>query len=165
MQNYLIKVFCLNMIYFYTNIDKDCYKWFILPILYMHFECKIFFSGQSGKKLDKVSRDPRTGKGIIMVKYPCTYIVSCWKFITVCFTLWIYAKNDAYLMTFFSHTREELLCCQCMEKGEDEAGWSRSWPQQTILGRWTSQYCALKTTDFLLNYFLLFTCSMHWKIL
>lgn len=70
-------------------------------------------------------------------------------------TLWIYAKNDAYLMTFFSHTREEFLCCQCMEKGEDEAGWSRSWPQQTILGCWTSQYCALKTTDFLLNYFLL----------
>lgn len=139
----MIKIFCLNMIYFYTNIDKDCYKWFILPMLYMYFECKIFFSGQSGKKLDKVSRDPRTGKGIIMVKYPCTYIVSCWKFTAVCFTLWIYAKNDAYLMTFFSHTREEFLCCQCMEKGEDEAGWSRSWPQQTILSRWTSQYCAL----------------------
>lgn len=33
------------------------------------------FSGQSGKKLDKVSRDPRTGKGIIMVKYPRTYHV------------------------------------------------------------------------------------------
>lgn len=45
------------------------FKWFILPMLYMYFECKIFFSGQSGKKLDKVSRDPRTGKGIIMVKY------------------------------------------------------------------------------------------------
>lgn len=45
------------------------FKLFILPILYMYFECKIFFSGQSGKKLDKVSRDPRTGKGIIMVKY------------------------------------------------------------------------------------------------
>lgn len=133
------------------------FKWFILPMLYMYFECKIFFSGQSGKKLDKVSRDPRTGKGIIMVKYPCTYIVSCWKFTTVCFTLWIYAKNNLYLMTFFSHTREEFLCCQCMEEGEDEAGWSRSWPQQTILRRWTSQYCALiKKTDLLFN--LLVVC-------
>lgn len=132
----------------------------MLLIIYFAYAIHVFwmqniFSGQSGKKLDKVSRDPRTGKGIIMVKYPCTYIVSCWKFTTVCFTLWIYAKNDAYLMTFFSHTREEFLCCQCMEKGEDEAGWSRSWPQQTILGCWTSQYCALKTTDFLLNYVLL----------
>lgn len=134
----------------------------MLLIIYFAYARHVFwmqniFSGQSGKKLDKVSRDPRTGKGIIMVKYPCTYIVSCWKFTAVCFTLWIYAKNDAYLMMFFSHTREEFLCCQCMEKGEDEAGWSRSWPQQTILGCWTSQYCALiKKTDLLFN--LLVVC-------
>lgn len=35
---------------------------------YAIFWMQNIFSGQSGKKLDKVSRDPRTGKGIIMVE-------------------------------------------------------------------------------------------------
>lgn len=56
------------MIYFYRNNDKD------FQIIYFAYTIHVFwmqniFSGQSGKKLDKVSRDPRTGKGIIMVKY------------------------------------------------------------------------------------------------
>lgn len=113
------------------------------------------FSGQSGKKLDKVSRDPRTGKGIIMVKYHVPTLYHVENYCCLVYSLNLCKEWCIFLMTFFSHTREEFLCCQCMEKGEDEAGWSRSWPQQTILGCWTSQYCALKTTDFLLNYFLL----------
>lgn len=44
----------------------------MLLIIYFAYAIHVFwmqniFSGQSGKKLDKVSRDPRTGKGIIMV--------------------------------------------------------------------------------------------------
>lgn len=62
------------------------------------------FSGQSGKKLDKVSRDPRTGKGIIMV----TMYLHCimLKITAVWFTLWIYAKNDAYFWWHFSAIQE-----------------------------------------------------------
>lgn len=67
------------MVYVYTNNDEDLYELLILPVLYFAiFWMQNIFSGQSGKKLDKVSRDPRTGKGIIMVEI--SMYLSCWKF-------------------------------------------------------------------------------------
>ena len=30
------------------------------------------------------------------------------------------------LVNISSYTGKELVCCQCVEEGEDEAGWSRS---------------------------------------
>lgn len=63
------------------------------------------FSGQSGKKLDKVSRDPRTGKGIIMVKYhvPTLYHVEN---LLLSVLLFEFMQRTIYIWWHFSAIQE-----------------------------------------------------------
>lgn len=66
----LIKIFCLKMVYVYTNNDEDLYELLILPVLY--FECKIFFQAKVVRSWTRFREIQEQEKVLLWLKYPCT---------------------------------------------------------------------------------------------
>lgn len=100
----LIKIFCLKMVYVYTNNDEDLYELLILPVLY--FECKIFFQAKVVRSWTRFREIQEPEKVLSWLRYPCTYHVENLLNQISLSNLWMETQRMMYIWCHFSAIQE-----------------------------------------------------------